>query len=228
MGRKRSRLKLYVAVVLVVVIVLALVVFLVIQPSQGRAPGVKVGDEFIYDITGTYSPDSANASVPENFYQLNMTEWYKITVTNVNTSQVAVDTVWHFTNGTELNQASTVNIETGTTYPSNGFWAIFAANLKENDVLRPSGMEQNTINETKTTDYGAGVARETNVVTQVRQYTDQDDPTGSTTMNEIVTIQFDKQTGMLVRLADVSIYNNPQITLNISWKLKESNVWTVS
>jgi hypothetical protein len=228
MGRKQSRLKLYAVVVLVAVILLALVVFLVIQPSQGRAPGVKVGDEFVYDIIGTYSPDSANASVPENFYQLNMTEWYKITVTDVNSSKVSVDTVWRFTNGTELNQPCTVDINTGTTYPSSGFWAIFAANLKVNDVLRPSGMEQATINETRTTEYGAGVTRETNVVTQVRSYTDQDDPTGSTTMNEIVTIQFDKQTGMLVRLADVSIYNNPQITLNISWKLEESNVWTVS
>jgi hypothetical protein len=228
MAKKRSRLTLWIAVVLVVVIVLALIVFLGAQFNQARAPGVKAGDEFTYDIRGSWSSNDPNVTAPASFLQLNMTESYKITVTDVNGSKVSISTSWRFENGTERNTTGYVDIESGTTFPSGGFWPIFAANLKANDILRPSGMELVTINETKTSDYGAGVTRETNVVSQTRELYDADDPTGSTLWNQYVTIQFDRQTGMLVKLSDASVYNNPQLILNNIWTLKESNIWSVS
>ena len=227
MAKKRSRLRLIVAVALVIVIVLALVIFLVAQATpQGVVPGVKVGDEFVYDIKGFWSSDDPNASITYYFIQLNMTESYKITVTDVNGSKVTISTTWSFTNGTEFTGTNTVNVDTGAVYPSDAFWAIYAANLKENDRARPSGGNQATINETTTRDYASGM-RETNLVSLTEQYTDANDPTGTRTWTEIMNTKFDKQTGVLVEFRDISLYTNPSITTNIAWTLKESNVWDV-
>jgi hypothetical protein len=226
MAKKRSRLRLIVAVALVIVIVLALVIFLGAQATQGAVPGVKVGDEFVYDIKGFWDSTDPNATLSDFYAQLNMTDWYKITVTDVDGSKVSINTTWRFTNGTELTGTNSVDVDTGTVYPTNAFWAIYAANLKENDRARPSGVSQATINETATRDYASG-ARETNFVSLTQQSYDADDPTGTRTWTEIMNTKFDKQTGMLVEFRDISLFTNPSVTTNIAWTLKESNVWDV-
>lgn len=228
MAKKRSRLFLIVAVVLIAVILLALVIFLGTQSSQGLTPGVKAGDEFIYELRGSWVSTDPNATVSASFDQINMTEWYKVTVTDVNGSKVSISTKWRFENGTEFDTTGYVDIKSGTVFPTGGFWPIYASNLKANDIARPSGMEQVIVNETSTREYAAGVTREINVVSQSRELYNADDPTGSTTLNEHRTIQFDRQTGILVQLTVISIYNNPQMILTTTWKLTESNVWAVS
>jgi hypothetical protein len=229
MGKKRSRKILFIAItiILVVVIILAFVIFLGSQPVQ-IVPGVKEGDEFIYDVMGFWNSNDPNATLPEAFLQLNMTEWYQITVTGVSDAEVSINTTWRFNNGTELKGTGTVNVETGIYYPTEGFWAIYAANLKADDRLRPLGPDQSTINETTTRNYGAGSTRETNRVSLVLQYYDADDPTFSTTLTEYINTHFDRQTGMLVELRDISVYSKPQMTLIILWKIKDSNVWAVT
>ena len=227
MAKKRSRLRLIVAVAVVIVIVLALVIFLVAQATpQGVVPGVKVGDEFVYDIKGFWSSTDPNATMTDYYVQLNMTDWYKITVTDVDGSKVSINTTWRFTNGTELTGTNSVDVDTGTVYPSTAFWAIYAANLKENDRARPTGASPAIVNETTTRDYASG-ARETNFVSLTQQLYDADDPTGTRTWTEIMNIKFDKQTGILVEFRDISLITNPSITTNIAWTLKESNVWDV-
>jgi hypothetical protein len=226
MVKKRSRLRLIVAVALVIVIVLALIIFLGAQATQGVVPGVKAGDEFVYDIKGFWSPTDPNTTMSDYFVQLNMTDSYTIMVTDVTGSEVSISTTWRFTNGTELTGTNTVDVDTGVVYPSDAFWAIYAANLKENDRARPSGVSQATINETETRDYTSG-ARETNFVSLTEQYYDADDPTGTRTWTEIMNTKFDKQTGILVEFRDISLYTNPSITTNIAWTLKDSNVWDV-
>jgi hypothetical protein len=226
MVKKRSRLPLIAAVVVIVVILVALVIFSGMQSGQGLTPGVKVGDEFIFDIIGSSSA-SPNATVPETFYQINMTELYKVTVTDVNGTKVSIDTKWRFENGTEFDIAGYVKIDSGTVFPSNGFWPIYASNLKVDDMVRPV-MGQLTVNDTDTKEYASGVTREINTVSWTEELYDRDDPTGGTTLNKFTIIQFDRETGMLVQLTDIQIYNNPQLTLTTTWKLKESNVWAVS
>jgi hypothetical protein len=226
MAKKRSRLPLIAAVALVIIIVLALIIFLGAQATQGVAPGVKAGDEFVYDIKGFWSSTDPNASITDYYVQLNMTDSYRITVINVTGSEVSISTTWRFTNGTELIGTNTVNVDTGTVYPSDSYWAIYAANLKENDRARPSGVSQAIVNETAPRDYASG-ARETNFVSLTEQYYDADDPTGTRTWTEIMNTKFDKQTGMLVEFRDISLFTNPSVTTNIAWTLKESNVWNV-
>jgi hypothetical protein len=227
MVKKRPRrVILLLAIALVVVIILAFIIFLGSQSGQVAVPGVKEGDEFTYDVMGFWSSNDPNATLPESFLQLNMTEWYKITVTGVSDAQVSIDTTWRFTNETELTGQGTVNVQTGICYPSDGFWAIYASNLRANDRLRPLGPDQSTINETTTRDYADGT-RETNRISLVLQYYDADDPTYSTTWTEYMNTHFDRNTGMLVELRDTNVYTNPQMTLIISWKIKDSNVWAV-
>jgi hypothetical protein len=156
-----------------------------------------------------------------------MTEWYKVTVTDVNGTKVSINTKWRFENGTELDLTGYVKIDSGTVFPSNGFWPIYAANLKMGDMVRPL-MGQLTVNDTDTKEYASGISRETNSVSWSEELYNADDPTGITTLNKFTSVQFDRKIGMLVQLTDISIYNNPQLTLTTTWRLIESNVWTVS
>jgi hypothetical protein len=226
MKKKRSRTLIYLAIVVAVIVIVAFVIYTGLG-SQGEtvvAPGVTVGDEFTYSINGYFSSTDPNVTVPEAFMEINMTEWLKVIVTDVADQDVTVNTTWHFTNGTELNATSSINVDTGIPYPTNGFYPIYAANLKANDYIRPHGPDRSTINETSTRQYASGT-RETNRRTISIQSYDENDPTR--TWIETPTIYFDKQTGMLVELRDVNVYTNPQMTLTVLWKLTDTNVWQV-
>ena len=156
-----------------------------------------------------------------------MTESYKVTVTDVNGADVTVETVWRFGNGTELTGTGNVNVETGIHYPTNGFWAIYATNLKANDFARPIGPDRSTINETSTREYASGT-RETNRISLELQYYDANDPTYSTTWTEYMNTHFDRQIGILVELRDTSVYTNPDMTITLLWKITDTNRWAVS
>jgi hypothetical protein len=216
----------FIAIIIVVIVVLAfIIIFSGVQPNQGVTPGVNEGDEFIFDIKGFWSSNNPDTAMPEAFSQLNMTEWYKITVTEVAGPQVSIEAIWRFTNGTEFKGTGSVNVETGIYDPTEGFWAIYGANLRANDRTRPLGPDRATVNETTTRNY-AGGTRETNRVSVIHEYYDADDPTS--TWTEYVNIYFDRKTGMLVELLDMSTYTNPQQMLTIIWTIRDTNVWAVS
>ena len=228
MMKKKNKYRLLIAIsaVLVITVLLAVTIFLGSPLANEVTPGVRVGDEFIYDITSSWDSDDPNATVVDYYVQLNTTEYYKIAVTDVNGSKVSIKTIWRFANETEIEQKSTMDVNTGIAYPYNAFWAIYAANLQKNDRIRPSGASRAIVNETETKEYTSGL-REINVVSLTEQYYDADDPTYSTTWNEYMVTEFDKQTGMLVEFHDISIFNNPSQTYTISWILLETNVWDI-
>jgi len=228
MVKKRSRVAFFVATLLFTIIILAIIVFtnLGLQSPQVVVPGVTEGDVFTYDIMGLWSSNDPNATVPEQFLQLNMTEWYRVTITEVSGVEVKISTTWRFKNETELAGTGTVNVETGIS--SGGFWAIYAANLRANDRVRPNGPDRSTVNETITRDYGASGTRETNRLILTTLYYDVDDPTLSTTYTEYASTYFDRQTGILVELRNLSVYNKPQMALTVLWKIRGTNVWVVT
>jgi hypothetical protein len=230
MAKKRSRLILVLAIVSAIIIILAFIAFTQLgsQAAQDAVPGVNVGDTFTYDIRGYYSSNDPNATIPENFPQINMTEWFRIVVTEVSGSEVTINTTWRFSNETELNGINTIDVETGINNPIDGFWAIYASNLRANDRTRPNGPDQSTINATSPKEYSSGVTRETNTLSLVQNYYDADDPTYGTTLTEYMQADFDKQTGMLVQLSDISDYTNPGMRLALLWTLMDTNVWAVS
>jgi hypothetical protein len=230
--KRQSRLVVLLAILLFVVIILAIIIFTNLnvgtQPVQGGVPGVATGDVFTYNIMGIVNAKSAAAAaeVPSQFLDLNNTEWYRVTVTDVSGSDVSIATIQHFKNGTEVTGTGTVNVDTGINSPVYGFWTIFASNLKANDRLRPNGPDRSWVNTTTTRDYGAGVIRNTDTWSIVTQYVNSENP--DKTYTEYGNTYFDQQTGMLVELRYISVYNDPQVTTQLVWKLAETNRWEIS
>ena len=211
-------------------VILCIIVLVAIFPNQSPAKtvvaGVAAGDTFTYGIKGFANKIDANATIPESCSQLNMTDWYKVTITNVTDDEVYFSAVWRFINGTENVKTGKVDIETGINN-SVDFWAIYASGLKATDRARPLGLEGVTINETKTRLY-KGVERETNSITLERVLYDYDDPSLTRSLNDYLSIHFDRQTGMLVELTNTQLYSSPAIFLRLEWRIIDSSVWDVS
>src|SRR4030042_4056228 len=221
---RKKRFRLVILLVFSIIIILAVIIWasLGTQPTQMGA-GVKVGDVFTYELEGLWEPNDPNATISDTILQLNMTEWYRVTITNVSDPEILIHTVWRFKNGTEIEGEGKVDIETGIS--SGGFYAIYAANLKAGESTHPMGFDQVTINSTVIREYPGGT-RETNRLILAAQFYNVNDPTRL--YNDYRTIQFDKQTGMMVEFRNQNIYNNPKMTETILWHLRDSNVWTVT
>ena len=187
--------------------------------------GVAAGDIFTYSIKGYATLIDANATVPENFQELNMTEWYRVTITQVNDTEISFSSTWRFSNGTEIDSTGKVNIKTGIGN-SPDFWAIYASGLGANDFARPLREGGHVINATEMRTYKDG-ERETNYVSlPERLRYDADDP--SRTITEYLSIYFDKQTGMLVELRNSQVYSYPEVLIVLEWKITDSTVWDIS
>jgi hypothetical protein len=228
MVKKRSRTIIFIAIVTSIIIILSFLILTNLS-SQGlvAAPGVRKGDEFTYDLKGYWSSNDPEATIPENLPQINMTDWFKVTITDVNGADITIETVWHFNNETEITGTGNINVETGIHYPTNGFWGIYASNLKANDFVRPTGPDRSTINQTSTRNYASGT-RETNRISLEIKYYDANDPTYTTTWTEYMNTHFDKQTGILVELRDTSVYTNPDQTITLLWTIINTNRWQIS
>jgi hypothetical protein len=187
--------------------------------AQTRLPGVFPGNTFTYDVSASWSSTDPNAAIPSDLLDINKTEYYRVTITSVVSADVSTQSVWRFTNGTEISLNGTINVETGISSGDIGaFWAIVAGNLNVNDQVHPSGRDFITVNETATRNYTSG-PRETNHLILSLSGSD----TGGDYI-EYVNYYFDKLTGMLVQLSDVKVYSNPSQTISKYWKIKDSNV----
>jgi len=225
--KRQSRVVMLLSILIFVIIILAIIIYTNLgqQPAQA-IPGVAKGDVFTYNVMGKVDTKDPDAEIPAQILDLNNTEWYSVTVTDVSGPDVSIDTTQHFKNGTEIAGIGTVNVETGINSPVNGFWTIFAANLKENDRIRPNGPDRSTINATRLRDYADGAKRETNALLLFTQYYDSENP--DITYKEYGNTYFDRQTGMLVELRYISVYTDPQVTLTLIWTIRDTNRWTVS
>jgi hypothetical protein len=208
----------------VVTLLLGLLCFTMVGATfaQTVSPGVSQGNTFTYDVKAFWSSTDANVTVPDSAVQTNMTDWYRVTITGVSGADISLTTTWHFTNGTEVPANGSVNVETGMY--QGPFWTIIAGNLNQGDRIHPTGPDQVTINSTANRDYSSG-GRSTNHLSLQFQYYDTNDPTH--TYTEYTNTYFDQQTGMLVELDDQQVYSNPSQTVTITWKIQDSNVWTV-
>jgi hypothetical protein len=229
MVNKRSHKSLFLALASAIIIIVAFMLFTLLgsQDDLGVASGVKAGDEFTYGIKGFWSSQDSEISPSKSVLESNMTEWYRVTVTGVSGAEVSINTTWRFNNGTELDETGTIDLETGDHYPSGGFWAIYTANLMAGDYVRHIGTDRSTVNQTYSQQYASGT-REINRVSLVLEYYDANDPTNTRTLTKYMYINFDRQTGILVELREISIFTNPELTLTLVWTIKDTNVWNVS
>ncbi len=226
--KKRSNLKVYIAVTAVIVLVIAAFagIYLLNSGSKPVTVGVRVGDTFTYSIVGTSEFAEEGTNDTPGFDQYNQTDYFKITITDVTGTNVSMDSVWRFLNGTQLSYKQTLDIASGNKTDANGFWAIYPANLTAKDLLRPVGADGRIVNKTITQVYTSG-NRDTNFWFINNQFYDSRDTSYGTLMYDYRNIYFDKVTGVLTSYDEYQVFNNPQMQEVISWRLVSTSVWDV-
>jgi uncharacterized protein (UPF0333 family) len=226
--------KTYLAIIIIIVLAVASVAaFYVLQtpqenntePTSTTKAGVKAGDTFTYEIIGISETSSEDVTTPENFLDVNKTDYYRIEITKVEDPIVSYNVTWQFNNGTKYSYSSQINIDTGAY--TQDFWGIYTANLTQGSLSRPGYPEGATVNATETRTYLDG-DRQTNILRMNGEFYDSSDLTYTKSYLEYTYVDFDSQTGMLVELKDMKIYTNPDIILTVEWKLVDSNVLQVS
>ena len=225
--KKSSHKNLLITITLIVVLVVALVAayYATLPPPKRATVGVHVGDSFTYSITGISSLQSEEATISPGFEQYNQTDYYRVSVEGITDTNVSLSTVWRFLNGTEVTGQQMINLTDGKQSVENGFWAIYSANLKVGNPIRPTD-DRLTVNETDTKIY-ANSTRERNYWFIENEFYDVNDPTQGTLRYDYTAVYFDKATGMLVNLNNITAYNNPLKTEALTWKLISCTIWDV-
>ncbi|MDR1992918.1 MAG: hypothetical protein LBQ98_05410 [Nitrososphaerota archaeon] len=229
-NKKKNSFWLYaIAGLIIVLLAVGAVAVYLLQPVPVKPAiaGVKAGDVFYYSLQGRSVLGDEDAVEPEGFGQYNLTDYFKVAITDVNGSSVSLTTTWRFINGTEILQDEWIDLSNGNkTRETDGFWPIYGANLNLNDKLRPFGYDDLKVDVVDSVTYASGT-RVRNGWSLQDQFVDMTDPSGSRIRTETNNVFFDKQTGMLDTLTNVQQYNSPQMNLVITWKLTNTNVWQV-
>jgi hypothetical protein len=229
-SKKKSSALIYLLVALLVALIVAgVAIFFVLQPPpEGPAvPGVKAGDVFTYSLQGRTTFLGEEAIQPDGFEQYNQTDYYQVHILNVEDSVVYFTTTWRFLNGTEIFEQAWIDLSFGNkTDSTTTFWPIYGSDLKAGNKLRPLGADGIIVEKTDVKTY-ASEARERNYWTLSDSFYDSTDPTMSSTRNELNSVYFDRQTGMLESLTNVQEYNTPAMLLVTTWQLVDSSVWQV-
>jgi hypothetical protein len=191
--------------------------------ANAISPGVSPGNEFTYEIKFFHDSTNQSVIIPEQILDINKTDYFKVSITEVEENEVSIQTTWRFINGTEIEGSGTINLENGVT--AGDFWAIIGSNLNAGDRLHPTGIDRVFINDTITRNYGSGGNRETNLIDLTYTYYDDENP--SRYYTEFSETYFDKQTGILVELIEKAVFPEPLTTESLSWKLVETNIWVV-
>ena len=196
------------------------------KSTLSQAEGLKVGDTFTYNLTGSTVLGSGDTVIPAEFYQYNETNYFRVTVTEVNGTQVDLSTTWAFYNGTQVTRPQILDLSNGGEADQNGFFAVYSPDLKVNALIHPKGDDGLIVNSTSTQEF-ANSSRTMNYWSIEKEFIDSSDPTANTMRNEFMGVYFDEQTGILYKLTHIEFYTNPEIELTITWQLISSNVWVV-
>jgi hypothetical protein len=204
--------------------------------AQERIVGVTVGGWFKYsDITVSWSSnDPWYPTFPpvgrEYLKEMNETEWILMSIQNISWGKwVFLEIVKHFKDGTEKTENGSVDIETGTGIMN---YRIISADLNANDTIYTGSPFSNwKIDETIVRTYPDG-ERETNHLNMTRKteiIRHMDDSTINGTLYEFINYYWDKATGILVEQSyeEIEQVGEYQTTLSMTYRITESNVWTV-
>ncbi|MCX8150308.1 MAG: hypothetical protein N3D85_02225 [Candidatus Bathyarchaeota archaeon] len=192
--------------------------------AQTEAPlaGVNVGDYFTFSLTSQWSTTNASATAPPYLLEINKTAYYKVMISSVIGPNISATNIWHFNNDTEVNSLVVMDIETRQMYFMNGYQGFCKANLTAGEPLYAGISDSPIINETITRNYASG-PRETNFVSFSYPVIDFYNTTEGT---ETLTLYIDKITGVFVERIIHTEF--PDQTGTETWKLTETNRWTVT
>jgi hypothetical protein len=117
-----------ITIVIIAVILSALVAALYFTGSSAQKsknppenPSLNVGDTFTYKLSGSTILGSADAVTPKEFLQYNNTEYYQVNVTAIQGTQVSLETIWQFKNGTQVTNPQVIDLSTGACAELAGF-----------------------------------------------------------------------------------------------------------
>lgn len=227
--KKGVNKKVFFAIILIALIVVGVVAAMTYSNRKNNLVlakvGVSVGDYFTYSLSGL-SNGPVPSTVSTDFSIYNDTSYYNVTVTAINGTKVTLETDWVLQNGTSIDSSQTIDLASGITTVEGGFYALYPANMNANETVYPHVYQDVWINGTQSTSYTGG-ARETNYYTATGLIYYTQDPTGSTQGSFYDQIYFDRSTGMLTGLIDITDYNNPELSTEIVWTLTSSNAWQV-
>jgi len=198
--------------------------------AQQRTVGVAEGNWFNYEVDVSWNSTDPDAIFPpldyEDWESVNATEWGKITVIGVSGTNVSVQYLSHFKNGTEEVGDGYMDVDTGD--EANATLTVISANLGVNDNIYTSGNYSTwAINETIARTYPDGV-RNTNHInmTYGNSWTENE-----TQCHHYYSMNFywDKETGILVE--DSFEFSNQTEEYLTTWSvasiITDSSVWTV-
>ena len=140
--------------------------------AQPRIVGVNVGDWFEYnDVAVTWSSNDPNATFPPSGWEwlkeTNETEWMRLSVEQVSGTNITLQMLTHYRNGTEETSGGDVDIDTGD---GNMTFMAISADLNANDTIYSSpDWSDYKINETISRTYPDGV-RNTNHLNMTYEY----------------------------------------------------------
>ena len=86
--KTRLHTKIFLAAVLCTVLVGAAL-------AKNNAPGVSVGNKFVYSLQSRWASNDSNVRMPNGLAEINITEYYKVTVTAVSGANVSTHTHWY-------------------------------------------------------------------------------------------------------------------------------------
>jgi hypothetical protein len=193
-------------------IFLAVLVLAVFMPMLARSAnyvvGVRGGDWVKYgQVTVNWN---GTGTEPGSITEAKKMIWVRLDILSVVGTTVSLNSTLHFSNGTEISQSESVDVNDGRSMSGMGF--VIASNLMAGDPITPETPEA-TINETVTGEY-AGASRKVNVVHivvssgEIRDYWDQ-------------------STGVMVEYYfKQPDYSNPGAYEEASVKATETNMWT--
>lgn len=192
--------------------------------AQTRTVGVSVGNWFKYgDITGSWSSDDPNATVP--YFAFNETEWMTMSIESISGTNITGQMTIHYTNGTEEPEEGWIDIDTGE--GEEGLLWIISANLDAGHTLYSSGNYSTwMINETVSRTYPGGV-RETNHVNFTIEY----QMSNGIEIYQYMSMNFywDRSSGIQVEMSQeyISQIGENQTSWSFTVKITESNIWVI-
>ncbi len=189
--------------------------------SPVGTPGVGVGNTATYgNVNFDWSSNDPSATPPSQWIGLNGTAWFRGTIENIAGTNVTINSLIHYNNGTEDTELGWVDVDTG-----QGDMTLFliSANLNVSNPIYITGDYSDlTINETIPMPYPGG-QRQTNHVNVTTEVTSE-----FFNVSLSMNLYWDKATGVLTQM---SIISNQTMTYttnySISMQLTDSSVWVV-
>jgi hypothetical protein len=217
--------KIGIALIVVIVLIFASVTafYMLRTPTNTGSPvttGLNIGDVFIYQMVG-FADSPIGLSTPESFVDINNTKHYRVEITDIDIPIVSYTVSWEFNNGTTYSDDGMINLETGSYL--GYYWNIYASDLSVGSLCRIGNEDEPTINSTQVKTYPDG-DREVNFLSISYTAYDIDDSTYTNFCYVFDYVYFDKQTGIMVAYETMRLFNYPEISLTVEYKLVEYKI----